>query len=145
MYVRTYICSCNTYIHNITSRPFPFGVSRDHFLPLATILTNTFRFFHCHQIPHTRSPVSGTPDLALLQNFPNLVKKSSPRSSPSSSTAHIRLINLFCQSPFIHPFYMTKPSQHIFLNFSHYIFFQTTFFSYHRCNTLLAVIRSKNI
>jgi hypothetical protein len=55
------------YIHTyIISRPFPFGVGRDHFLPLATILTNIFRFFHCHQIPHTRSPVSGTPDLALI-------------------------------------------------------------------------------
>jgi hypothetical protein len=51
---------------DIISHPFPFGVDRDHFLPLATILTNTFRFFHCHQIPHTWSPVSGTPDLALL-------------------------------------------------------------------------------
>jgi hypothetical protein len=49
----------------ITSRTFPFGVARDHFLPLATFLTNTFRFLHCHQIPYTRSPVSGTPDLAL--------------------------------------------------------------------------------
>jgi hypothetical protein len=54
----------HTYIHTyIISRPFPFGVGRDHFLPLATIFTNIFRFFHCHQIPHTRSPVSGTPDL----------------------------------------------------------------------------------
>jgi hypothetical protein len=25
--------------------------------------------FHCHQIPHTRSPVSGTPDLALFQDL----------------------------------------------------------------------------
>jgi hypothetical protein len=41
----------------ITSRPFPIGVGRDHFLPLATILTHTFRFLHFHQIPHTRSPV----------------------------------------------------------------------------------------
>jgi hypothetical protein len=53
-----------TYIHTyITSRLFPFGVTRDHFLPLATIITHTFRFFHCHQIPHTRSTVSGTLDL----------------------------------------------------------------------------------
>jgi hypothetical protein len=44
----------------ITSRPFPIGVSRDHFLPLATVLTHTFRFLHFHQIPHTHSPVSGT-------------------------------------------------------------------------------------
>jgi hypothetical protein len=43
-----------------TSRLFPIGVGRDHFLPLATIL----RFFHFHQISHTRSPVSGTLDLA---------------------------------------------------------------------------------
>jgi hypothetical protein len=44
-----------SYIHTyITSRPFAFGVGRDHFLPLATIFTHTFRFFHCHQILHTR-------------------------------------------------------------------------------------------
>jgi hypothetical protein len=50
----------------IASRPFPFGEGTDHCLPLATILTQTFRFFHCHQITHTRSPVSGTLDLAFL-------------------------------------------------------------------------------
>jgi hypothetical protein len=51
------------YIHTyITLRPFLFVVGRNHFLPLATILTNTFRFFHCQQISQTRSPVSGTPD-----------------------------------------------------------------------------------
>jgi hypothetical protein len=55
-YIRTYIISC----------PFPIGVGRDHFLPLATILTHTFRFLHFHQISHTRTPVSGTLDLALL-------------------------------------------------------------------------------
>jgi hypothetical protein len=50
-----------SYIHTyITSCPFPIGVGRDHFLPLATILTHTFRFLQFHQIPHTRSPVSGT-------------------------------------------------------------------------------------
>jgi hypothetical protein len=31
-------------------------------------------------------------------------QKCSPRSSPSSSTTHIRLIILFCQSPVIHSF-----------------------------------------
>jgi hypothetical protein len=56
-----------SYLHTtITSRPFPIQVGRDHFLPLATILTHTFHFLHFHQIPHTRSPVSGTLDLALL-------------------------------------------------------------------------------
>jgi hypothetical protein len=50
----------------LSTRLFLTGIGRYHFLPLATILTNTFRFFHCHQIPHTRSPVSGSPDLALL-------------------------------------------------------------------------------
>jgi hypothetical protein len=43
----------------LTSRPFPIGVGRDHILPLTTTLTHTFRFFHCHQILHTSSPVSG--------------------------------------------------------------------------------------
>jgi hypothetical protein len=40
--------SSNTYI---ISHPFPIGVGRDHFLPLATVLTHTFRFLHFHQIP----------------------------------------------------------------------------------------------
>jgi hypothetical protein len=53
----------STFLHTC---PFTIGVGRDHFLPLATILTHTFRFLHFYQIPHTRSPVSGTPDLALL-------------------------------------------------------------------------------
>jgi hypothetical protein len=66
------------------------------FQALATILTHTFHFFHCHQIPHTRSPDSDTFDLALLYNFTKLVKKCSPRSSPSSITTYMRLINLFC-------------------------------------------------
>jgi hypothetical protein len=68
IYSVSYQPNASEYIHTyIISRPFPFGVGRDRFLPLATILTNTFRFFHCHQIPHTRSPVSGTSDLAFLQ------------------------------------------------------------------------------
>jgi hypothetical protein len=55
------------YIHtSITSHPFPFEVGRDYFLPLPTFLTKTFRFFQCHQIPHIRSPVFGTLDLAFL-------------------------------------------------------------------------------
>jgi hypothetical protein len=56
-----------SYIHTyIKSRPFAIGVGRDHFLPLATILTHTFRLLPLHQIPHTRSPVTGTIDLARL-------------------------------------------------------------------------------
>jgi hypothetical protein len=50
----------------ITSRPFPIGIGREHFLSLALILTHTFRFFHFHQIPHTRAPVSENLDPALL-------------------------------------------------------------------------------
>jgi hypothetical protein len=49
----------------ITSHPFSVGVGSDHFLPLATHLTHTFRFFYVHQIPHTDSPVSGTLNLAF--------------------------------------------------------------------------------
>jgi hypothetical protein len=29
----------------ITLRPFPFGIGRDHFLPLAIVLTHTVRFY----------------------------------------------------------------------------------------------------
>jgi hypothetical protein len=52
----------------ITSRPFPFRVGRDHFFPLITIVTHTFRFFHCHQISYTRLPVSGTLDGSLSRS-----------------------------------------------------------------------------
>jgi hypothetical protein len=44
----------------IKSSMFPIGVGRDHFLPLATILTHTFRCLYFHQVPHTRLQVSGT-------------------------------------------------------------------------------------
>jgi hypothetical protein len=47
----------------IASRPFPMGVGRDPSLPLDT---HAFRFLSFHQIPHTRSPVSGTLKLAFL-------------------------------------------------------------------------------
>jgi hypothetical protein len=38
-----WLVKCNLSHTYITSRPFPFGVGRDHFLPLATILTHTFK------------------------------------------------------------------------------------------------------
>jgi hypothetical protein len=64
----------DTYIHNITPVSH-WGRQRS---PPST--NYTFRFYF-HQIPHTRSPVSVTLDLAFLLNLPNLFKRRSPRSS----------------------------------------------------------------
>jgi hypothetical protein len=86
------------YIHNIPMSihfilhtyiillPFHIGVGRDHFLTLARILTNSFCFFYFRVIPYTCSPVSGTLDLAFLQNLLSLIKKRLPRSSPNRIT-----------------------------------------------------------
>jgi hypothetical protein len=55
---------------------------------LAMILTHTFRFFPCHQIPHTHSQVSGTLDLALLPLiglFPTLISLSTVETTYISS------------------------------------------------------------
>jgi hypothetical protein len=58
------IWSIITYIHNI----MPVSLwGRQRSLPSICYDPNKhFRFFYCHQIPHTRSPVSSTPDLTLL-------------------------------------------------------------------------------
>jgi hypothetical protein len=82
------------------SRPFSFGVGIDHFLSLATIFTHTFRLFHCHQIPHTRSPILSTLDLPLSKTSP--IRSRNVRSSLSSITTHIRLLNLKVKVPHFH-------------------------------------------
>jgi hypothetical protein len=68
--VDTKVLLCYIIHTYIKSRPFPIGVGRDHFIPLATILTHTFRFLHFHQIPHTRSPVSGILYLPFSKTSP---------------------------------------------------------------------------
>jgi hypothetical protein len=46
---------CTSLVHRyITSRLFPFRLSRDNFLLLVTMHAQTFRFFYFDQIPHTR-------------------------------------------------------------------------------------------
>jgi hypothetical protein len=47
--------------------------------------------------------------LTCLYNWLNLIKKRSSRSFSNTITIRIWFTDLFCQSPFIHPFYMTKP------------------------------------
>jgi hypothetical protein len=64
----------HTYIHKyIISRPFPIGVGRDHILPLATILTQTFRFLHFETInirlwrnKHTHEQTHASPVTSAL-------------------------------------------------------------------------------
>ncbi|XP_052748435.1 metacaspase-2-like [Galleria mellonella] len=61
------------FIHTYLSRLSPIRVGRNNGTPNASIQTNLFRSFHIHQSFHTRSPVTGTFDLALLQHVAYLV------------------------------------------------------------------------
>jgi hypothetical protein len=107
------------YTH-ITSRPFSFVIGRDQFLPLATILTQAFRFFHCRFVVSNKCfflffLLSSNSGFLPFSKTCLIWSRNVRRSlSLPSITTHIRLINLLCESPFIHSFYMTKPSSLLF-------------------------------
>jgi hypothetical protein len=108
MYSPLYWLACDIYIHNITpvslwswQRSLPSTCFDPYTrLSLLTLLSNSSYslaglgyFWH-------------GPSLKLPQVSHRMFTYVFPALPPN-------LINLFCQSPVIHPFYMTKPSQHL--------------------------------
>jgi hypothetical protein len=92
---------------DITSRLFPIGVGRDDVLQLGTIFTHTFLL--STNSSHVRAD--------FRNPLPNLSLKLAQFDQGTFSKV-------------FYPFYMTTPSQNIFLNFNYYIF-HTAFFCYH--------------